>query len=432
MRSVLPLQSHQPKNQQLITPSPPGLRKTNDQQNDTFFILVLPRFTPLPDIHFPSHLIAPYPPAPDTYLDLLPLLSPLPPVNPILTSVYEEHDILPYLDSIDVDDTFFHDVPSQLNNAYNLPNIPPSDRVSSSEPRTKLNTTEHLQKCRGFRNIDRIVKNLIHLTNDTILLRDTGNDPILSRGETATLPKRSMNSGANPRPSRVSDVFHYGIGYGHSRAIGSIHHVLFLVDRKTHITYVFGLKNLEHDIILLQMKKIIRTIGKYPQEMIADRDFRLIGQAIDNFLEQHSQVSGAPSGRQSQNGLRECNWKYIYNIARNYMADKLLPSEFWFFAINYAVQISNYLSVDVGQTDSHPDHPSTTATVLTVPVHHLTSLYSLQLAGSSDIVEIIECELLPHNPTAIIDSTNVFLTLPWIKHGAKTTLFLLDVMLTPK
>ena len=32
------------------------------------------------------------------------------------------------------------------------------------------------------------------------------------------------------------------------------------------------------------MKKFIRTIGKYPQEMIADRDFRLIGQAIHNFL----------------------------------------------------------------------------------------------------------------------------------------------------
>jgi len=71
----------------------------------------------------------------------------------------------------------------------------------------------------------------------------------------------------------------------------------------------------------------------------------LIGQAIDNFLQPHSQVSGAPSGRQSQNGLSTCNWRYICNIARNYMADKLLPSEFWFFAINFAVQISNYLPV---------------------------------------------------------------------------------------
>jgi len=32
-------------------------------------------------------------------------------------------------------------------------------------------------------------------------------------------------------------------------------------------------------------------------------------------------------------------------MVRNYMADKLLPSEFRFFAIAYAVKISNYLPV---------------------------------------------------------------------------------------
>jgi len=80
--------------------------------------------------------------------------------------------------------------------------------------------------------------------------------------------------------------------------------------------------------------------------MIADHDFRLIRQAVDKFFEPHSQVSGAPSGCQNQNGLSKCNWKYICNIARNNMADKLLPSEFW-----YAVQLSNYLPVKT-DTDS--------------------------------------------------------------------------------
>ena len=197
------------------------------------------------------------------------------------------------------------------------------------------------------KNIDQIIKYLKNLANDTMLFRDTGNDPILSRGKTVTLPKCSKTSNSIPCPSRLGNVFHYDICYDHGRAIGGIHSVLLLVDCKTCKIF-FGLKNLEHETILLQIIRNHQDNWCIPQEMIRDRYFRQISQAIDNFFEPHSQVSGAPSGRQSQNGLRDCNWKYyIYNITRNYMADKLLPSEFWFFAINYAVQLSNYLPVKI-------------------------------------------------------------------------------------
>ena len=67
------------------------------------------------------------------------------------------------------------------------------------------------------------------------------------------------------------------------------------------------------------MKKFVRTVGFYPDELIADRDFKLIGEHMDDILEPFTQVSGAPSGRQNQNGLSECNWRYICNIARNYL-----------------------------------------------------------------------------------------------------------------
>jgi hypothetical protein len=335
-----------------LAPTPPVVPPVTDDPPDPTNLTPNPQApTPAPDVHFLGinlncpQLTSIYPPSPITHGAPSPLPSHLPPVVPTPTSVIPEHDILAYLDSIDVDDSFFDSVPSPLDDVFNLPNIPPSDRVSSTEPKTKLITTEYLQKCTGFRNIDRIIKNISSLAKDTILIRDTGNDPILSRGETATLPKRKSNSSSVPRPNEVGDVFHYDIGHGNGTAIGNIKYVLFLVDRKTRIKYVFGLKDLEHATILHQMKKFIQTIGKYPREMIADRDFRLIGQAIDSFFEPHSQVSGAPSGRQSQNGLCECNWRYICNIARNYMAEKLLPSEFWFFAISYAVQLSNYLPV---------------------------------------------------------------------------------------
>ena len=93
------------------------------------------------------------------------------------------------------------------------------------------------------------------------------------------------------------------------------------------------------------MKTFVRQVGFYPDEIIADRDFKIIGSHIDDLMEPHTQVSGAPGGRQSQNGLSESNWRYICNIARNYLVEHLLPPEFWFFAISYAVQVSNYIPI---------------------------------------------------------------------------------------
>jgi len=156
-------------------------------------------------------------------------------------------------------------------------------------------------------------------------LRDTVNIPILSRGETATLPKKRKNSSAVSRPKHVGNIFHYDIGYGNGCAIGGIHFVLFLVCEKTRNRNVFGLQNLEHDTILQQMKKLVCIIGKYPLEMIADHNFRLAGQAIDSFLEPHTQVSSAPSSYQNQNGLSKGNWRYLCDMAHNDMAEKSSP-----------------------------------------------------------------------------------------------------------
>ena len=92
------------------------------------------------------------------------------------------------------------------------------------------------------------------------------------------------------------------------------------------------------------MSSFKRKIGRLPLEMIADRDFKIIGKHVEN-VPDGSLVSGAPSGRQSQNGLCEIHWRYLCNIARTYLADNLLPPEFWYFAICYAVQINNYMPI---------------------------------------------------------------------------------------
>ena len=226
-----------------------------------------------------------------------------------------------------------------------IPRLPPEERVSSTEPKHKFVTTEYFQKCFGFRNIDPILKNITSQSKNTVTVRDTGKHPILSRGETATLPKYKKNSEPVPKPPEYGQVWHYDIVYGNGRAIGGIYYALFFVDRKSPQKKLIGLKDLSKETLQRALKTFVRKVGFYPDELIADRDFKLIGTNIDDIMEPHTQVLGAPGGRQNQNGLSEANWRYICNIARNYLVEHLLPSEFWFFAISYAVQVSNYIPI---------------------------------------------------------------------------------------
>ena len=77
-----------------------------------------------------------------------------------------------------------------------------------------------------------------------------------------------------------------------------------------------------------------------------------------------------------------------------------------------------------------PQHD--TSRVLNIPFHH-SDAYSLQVFSTGNIVDVCEGSILPTNPnTPLPDTTSLILTLPWIKHDAKTTLFLPDSMVKPK
>ena len=225
------------------------------------------------------------------------------------------------------------------------PRIPPEDRVSSIEPKHKIVTTEYFQKCFGFHNIDPILKNLETQSKNTITVRDTGKHPILSCGKTATLSKYKKNSQSLSKSPEYGQIWHYDIVYGNGRAIGGIYYALFFVNRKSRQKKIIGLKDLKKETLQGAIKTFVRKVGFYPDVLIADRDFKIIGSHINDIMEPYTQVSGAPGGCQNQNGLSKLNWRYICNIARNYLVKHLLPPEFWFFAISYAVQVSNYIPI---------------------------------------------------------------------------------------
>ena len=87
-----------------------------------------------------------------------------------------------------------------------------------------------------------------------------------------------------------------------------------------------------------------------------------------------------------------------------------------------------YITHDNG-TSYHRVH------VLSVPINDDDEKYTVQQQDSGDLLEVLADELLNHNPTASpLDTPQDvdFPHLPWIKSGAKVTLYLSDRMVHPK
>mmetsp|Transcript_12615 Transcript_12615/g.19405 ORF Transcript_12615/g.19405 Transcript_12615/m.19405 type:complete len:251 (-) Transcript_12615:604-1356(-) len=181
-----------------------------------------------------------------------------------------------------------------------------------------------------------LLDGLQRLSKPTITITDTGKNSILSRGDTATLPKKKRNTQPVPEPDAFGEVCHYDIIYGDGRAIGGINYALLIVCRKTNYIFLHGLQDLEKDSIKTAMLDFMLNIGRH--------------------LHPPTQVSRAPSGRQSQNGRSETNYRHLCTLSRNWLADHYLPTEFWFFAMSNTVQVHKYLpfTTSSGETNTTP------------------------------------------------------------------------------
>ena len=76
------------------------------------------------------------------------------------------------------------------------------------------------------------------------------------------------------------------------------------------------------------MQEFVGIFDHKPKRMIADRDFKLIGGVVADYLEldlanvdnpELLQIAGASSGLQNQNGLAEIRWKNIMSLCRTWL-----------------------------------------------------------------------------------------------------------------
>ena len=138
---------------------------------------------------------------------------------------------------------------------------------------------------------------------------------------------------------------HVDIGYGCSAGLNGIKYALFVVDRAMRFKYIYPLKSLQQDI-LPAMQSLVRDMGFAPAKLVTDFDHKLMGSAVQDYLRPLGTIiEAAPPRHQHKNGLVERNWCSIVRMARSWLNTALLPSSFWYYAIQHAVEVSNYLPV---------------------------------------------------------------------------------------
>jgi hypothetical protein len=92
------------------------------------------------------------------------------------------------------------------------------------------------------------------------------------------------------------------------------------------------------------MKMLLRDCGPKPKLLCTDFDRKIMGGEVAKLLlDQYIPIQSSPPYRQHQNGLVERHWQEVVAMARNWITQSLLLSEFWYFGIKRAYEVCNIL-----------------------------------------------------------------------------------------
>ncbi len=200
-------------------------------------------------------------------------------------------------------------------------------------------TSEELHRamgCRCFRNYKHILQT--SLNGKWI---DGGEFP-LALGSCATILKANRGDVIDQATSYFLEVTHVDIAFGDCASVGGFCYALILVDRATCYNWVYGLKDLLGDSILLALCYFKADAGSYARCFHLDCDAKLFGLGIwEHLINNNSNIMAAAAGRQSANGLVESHWKTMVHMSRAYLTEKQMPRSFWFFSIVHSAWMMN-------------------------------------------------------------------------------------------
>jgi hypothetical protein len=197
---------------------------------------------------------------------------------------------------------------------------------------------------------------VLDVAQPTISFDTSTYDTPLKLGDVTNIKKSRCNTKPIPRPPSFLDVVHCDIGYGDCKAVGGARFCFMLVDRATHYCWIYALKSLCHENIKKVFQQFQVDAGSLPHRLYTDFDSKLIAGPTEQYLLEHGcKVCASPNNWQDKNGLVECAWQTAVAMARSYITDMEMPRCFWFWALQQAVFMMNYLPCMVSKilTSSH-------------------------------------------------------------------------------
>jgi hypothetical protein len=188
----------------------------------------------------------------------------------------------------------------------------PCYRSNGSNTKTHW-TSEELHRalgCRRFRNYWHIIQT--SLDGKWV---DGGEFP-LSLGSYTTIPKAPRGGSIDCEKSFFLNIVHVNIASSDCVSAGGFRYSLIFVNRATRYNWVFGLKDLSKESILLAFRLFRADAGLYARCFRCDCDPKRFGMTIKEHLVDHSSnIVAAAAGRQDSNSLVESHWKIMVHMA---------------------------------------------------------------------------------------------------------------------
>ena len=124
------------------------------------------------------------------------------------------------------------------------------------------------------------------------------------------------------------------IVFGDCVALGGYRYVLLLVDVATRYCWLYGMSSLSSTSITSALEQFKSDAGRLTHRFNSDFDRKLIGgNYLGWILSNGSNTIAAPAGCQSLNGLEELTWRNLTQMSREFITDKQVGREFWYFSV---------------------------------------------------------------------------------------------------
>jgi hypothetical protein len=192
-----------------------------------------------------------------------------------------------------------------LPSSIDTTNIPPTVRTSElflcSAPVSIRYSPQELHVLLGNRTLPDY--SILEAVGTGIKVVDVS-EPIMSVGDVVNI-QRGHKGKSLTRPKTALDVVGMDIGYGDGTSPGGFKYTLLLVDRTTHKTWVYGLRDMNGSMIADAIWSFF-----IPRRIQCDFDPRFLGGKVRRLLTSRGiRVTASPPHRQFQNGLVESHWK---------------------------------------------------------------------------------------------------------------------------